>query len=583
MHINPSSDPYFRHRHQFRLQQGKRRRFLPTFLWVLLFSLGLGMALFYSYQWLNFSAFDLQALLAHFKAEQPVQDADKARLENPQDISRQALKPTSPQQAGSQKIPALSQQEASSTPAVASSLPESAQIAPPAELVTAPAPATTPTAPEAKKPTESPPASVATPPEALVSPETTDVAMPVSAPDTAPAPEVAPPVPVAETTPPAQAPTAAAENKPVTAAAPEVAAVPESEPAPALLDAAAEQDAKIKALQQKAHMLIEQRQLQDAFAAYQELLPLDPTLASPLLDTIFLAYQTQLQEHLQANELPQALQTYAAMQQEDAKHVSVNAALDAIMDYQQARMETLLDKQRLLGNNSAFNLYEEVRAFAPEHTVTQQLRAQLLKALLNKASEQVAEQKNTTPANDNAFESYQAVLMLVPGHLGAEDGLQQIAEFYAGAARTHISSDKLDSARQMVVRGEKVLPNYAAWKTLRAKIDPKSPPTNKNSDENVPDKELLAQAKAQLQADKLTRPSGDNAYETYQTLLQKKPEDARAKAGIQAVADRYAALAQAKQKAGDLRGSMALINEGLAIVSNHKGLLKLKQQVLKAY
>jgi serine/threonine-protein kinase PpkA len=92
-------------------------------------------------------------------------------------------------------------------------------------------------------------------------------------------------------------------------------------------------------------------------------------------------------------------------------------------------------------------------------------------------------------------------------------------------------------------------------------------------------KALLEQAEKQLEAKRLTMPTGNNAEETYQQLLKLDPENAQARAGFGRIAQEYERLAQQRREAGALQDSLAQIDKGLAIIPKHEGLLRLRQEI----
>ncbi len=602
MQIKPSSDPLFRHRHQYVLRHGQHRP-PKLWLWGLLFVVLLGVGGYYAYHWLNFTPIDLQTLMARFKSEQaqPV-DADKARLENPQDIARQALKPASPAQA-SAHVADLN--DAATTSADSSTRLEDAEDAPDTEINVLEAPAAP--ARDSTKTTiivdETVLANLQkTPPAAPSEAAAGDASEAGSAfekdtqareTESTPSPTINSEMPektqVLTDDSESSIKIAEGESNYTESAGGIIVNINIEPPTANTSDtaeagAAQQQAEPIKQLQQQAKQQIDAQQLDAAFATYKELHTLEAKLASPVLDAIFIAYQEQLEAHLQADKLQPALKVYALMQQLDAQHISVNAALDAIMLHHQARMQRLLDRQRLLsGTPNALDLYEQVKQFAPAHAATQNLRALLLQALLNLAKSQIAAQKYTTPANDNAFDSYQAILKILPNHLGANEGLRNLATIYEKIANIHLANDRLDSANTAIQRGEKVLPQHPAWKKLREQIQQaqtdKLPSHAARGNEQV----LIKRAEAQLEAGQLTRPSGDNAYETLQQLRAQYPDEPYAVSGMSKIADRYAELAEKKRQAGELQNSMALISEGLALAPSHAALQKLKQQVLAEY
>lgn len=92
-------------------------------------------------------------------------------------------------------------------------------------------------------------------------------------------------------------------------------------------------------------------------------------------------------------------------------------------------------------------------------------------------------------------------------------------------------------------------------------------------------KTLMEQAEIQLAADRLTRPLGDNAEETYRQLLELDPENAQAQAGFTRIADQYVQLAGQRREVGALQDSLALIDRGLSVAPEHKSLLRLRQEI----
>ena len=90
---------------------------------------------------------------------------------------------------------------------------------------------------------------------------------------------------------------------------------------------------------------------------------------------------------------------------------------------------------------------------------------------------------------------------------------------------------------------------------------------------------LLMKAQQQFDVQHLTQPAGDNAWETYQKMLQLDPNNQRAQEGLQHIVQRIDSMARDKQQNGDLLASMAIIEEGLLVLPNHWGLLALKEEI----
>lgn len=71
--------------------------------------------------------------------------------------------------------------------------------------------------------------------------------------------------------------------------------------------------------------------------------------------------------------------------------------------------------------------------------------------------------------------------------------------------------------------------------------------------------ELLAQAQADMRADRLTTPAGNNAYERYREVLARDPGNADAREGMTAIMRRYMALASAAARDKDWQRVRALL------------------------
>ncbi len=91
--------------------------------------------------------------------------------------------------------------------------------------------------------------------------------------------------------------------------------------------------------------------------------------------------------------------------------------------------------------------------------------------------------------------------------------------------------------------------------------------------------ELLKQATKQRAEFKVTKPKGDNAFETYQLILAQDPANKTAKQGIIELADYYLERALLYKKESSLERSLILISRGLKVVPDHPKLLKLRGEV----
>ena len=103
----------------------------------------------------------------------------------------------------------------------------------------------------------------------------------------------------------------------------------------------------------------------------------------------------------------------------------------------------------------------------PEASVTvdtaldsaQQKRDRRVERWLEAAERALEEDRLMTPVDDNAYDRYQAILLVEPGNLRARSGLQAITLRYLELARSAMQKGRLAHAQTMLERGAKVDPD----------------------------------------------------------------------------------------------------------------------------
>lgn len=175
------------------------------------------------------------------------------------------------------------------------------------------------------------------------------------------------------------------------------------------------------------------------------------------------------------------------------------------------------------------------------------------------------------PPGMNAAETYERVLELDPNNGQAKTGLQNIAENYVRRARESIHNQENPSATLKYVNtGLALAPDNEELRTLHKQL----------VQEQIT--QLLAVAQAHRDVGYLAEPPGLNAAETYHRILQLDPDNAQAKANLQAIADEYAKQAkESLQTEKDPSISRKLVETGLTVEPNHPELLSLRKQLSK--
>ena len=90
---------------------------------------------------------------------------------------------------------------------------------------------------------------------------------------------------------------------------------------------------------------------------------------------------------------------------------------------------------------------------------------------------------------------------------------------------------------------------------------------------------LLARAEQQIASSKLTTPTGNNAYETYQAILQLDAQHSAALASIEQIKSLYTAWAEQALQRGDFQRAETIYTKALSISPDDPSLLAAHQQL----
>jgi serine/threonine-protein kinase PpkA len=204
-------------------------------------------------------------------------------------------------------------------------------------------------------------------------------------------------------------------------------------------------------------------------------------------------------------------------------------------------------------------------------------RERRLYELQAKAQTEMAAARYTEPEGDNAYETFQQILALDAGHAEALAGLARIAGVFEQRARENRRNGNYQKSLSLIDKALEVQPQHRELITLRQAVEVQ---LEKQRQKQKIDN-LLAKANHQFTASRLTQPEGDNALESYRQVLKLSPNNERALAGIQRIADRHLQLAQTTLEQGKLSESLALIEKGLTVAPWHTDLQSLRDTVTR--
>ena len=91
--------------------------------------------------------------------------------------------------------------------------------------------------------------------------------------------------------------------------------------------------------------------------------------------------------------------------------------------------------------------------------------------------------------------------------------------------------------------------------------------------------EWLQEARQNLEAWNLTAPQDRNAYHFYQRVLERDPDNAAAREGLEAIAERYGQLAERELRRDNFQKALDFVATGLSVDADHRRLWDLKTQI----
>ncbi len=289
------------------------------------------------------------------------------------------------------------------------------------------------------------------------------------------------------------------------------------------------------------------------------------------------AHQYLAHGQLVSPEQHNAWQTYRNILQQDPHQVQALAGLQRLARHYQHTAEQAYQAADL---TAAFAAVKQGLQILPQDDELLALQALLVSAEQQQQQNQAtadliakqlgqAEQAFAVSQLAAAASHYQAVLAQMPEHPQASEGLRQVAAKYEALAREQ--QDNPASSLFLIQEGLQLFPNHVGLLSLREQLTDASLVRQQQIDQ------LLTRAEQHLQALRLTEPTGNNAYELYQQVLQLSPDNQQALVGFSRIADQYEQLARAEQR--NKTRYRSLLEKGLAVMPTHAGLLSLSQKL----
>ncbi|HER26535.1 MAG TPA: hypothetical protein ENI69_05455 [Rhodospirillales bacterium] len=215
---------------------------------------------------------------------------------------------------------------------------------------------------------------------------------------------------------------------------------------------------------------------------------------------------------------------------------------------------------------------ERLAGLAEEKIRMERTRVSRLLAL---AEADLSDNRLLAPEGNNAFERYKEILSIDKANQQALAGISAIVKRYLQLSATAIGAGLYTRADKFLQKAERVSPDDIAILEARRKL--------KLAIDNAKNEQisaLLASAKSDIRANRLTSPPEKNAYERYQQVLAMDSSNAEALLGLDLIVKRYVAISAKFIVVGKFKSASRMldraekISPGNTIITNARSSLK---------
>ena len=215
----------------------------------------------------------------------------------------------------------------------------------------------------------------------------------------------------------------------------------------------------------------------------------------------------------------------------DPASVEAQQGLERVVTYLINGAEDALARDDLPG---ARELAEHALAVSVDNRAARSVvdrvsREEALRDLLARAATQLAANRLTRPADDNALATYRQVLSMDPGNAVARQGLETVAQRLATIAQTEAFAENHERARALVAQAKKIAPDAPGI----AETEQLTSQWSRIVKDQVFKEDLLAAARAMREGRYVADAGGLGALEYYRSALQADPGSTAASSGVE--------------------------------------------------
>ncbi|MGI9293456.1 MAG: protein kinase domain-containing protein [Pseudomonadales bacterium] len=200
--------------------------------------------------------------------------------------------------------------------------------------------------------------------------------------------------------------------------------------------------------------------------------------------------------------------------------------------------------------------------------------------LLEVAQRQIRQQRFVEPENDNLYTTLTALNELEAGDPRADAATIAFIDQIMIESRREQAHGTFDASLALIDKGLQFAPDDVGLTDLRNQVEAQNRQRQKELRQQQQEQaieRLLALAQAQIEAEQLTAPDGDNAVNSLRQVLALAPKQEQALAGLDVIAERYAERSAAALAGKNEDLARDIIAQGLTISASNKKLLKQRE------
>jgi protein TonB len=255
-------------------------------------------------------------------------------------------------------------------------------------------------------------------------------------------------------------------------------------------------------------------------------------------------------------EFDNALAYYLALLETDPENTAAREGVGRVMGYLESEAEGAIFRSDWDAARAYADAILEVRTKDENALGLRQRidRLERVDALTARAFEQFSSGRLVAPPDDNAAESYRAVLALDPANEAAKQGLRSVVQRLVASAQSAAFAGDFERAERFVAQVRSVDPQASGLTEVQSALRRTRGASGDGSAQSD-----LARASQALEADRLVPPAEPNAFDLFSAVLARDPASEAARRGLDLVRAALVERVRTQIAKGDIAGIQAAL------------------------